>query len=460
MIPPQEPEPKQGTSRGALLAYVPEGTDYDGILLHPTTPRWVAANRTTRQIMAHLSATGSGQEAAAAFLVDTYGIPLATARQDVAGVVADLNKEGFFQQAAAAQPRPQLGAVYLMLTERCNLACAHCFGSYPTRREMPLPDVLRLIDELIAGGGRSLVLSGGEPLLYAGLEEVVARIGKRIPVQFCTNGMLLDARLARLFARELKPSFQVSLDGDTAEIHDAIRGPHAFAGALRGIRHLQEAGLGDRISLAATVHAENKDRLPELVQLAASLGVSKVRFIPLRTVGRAAETWGCTGQGLDVPAYAAIYDRYLLNPQDTPAVEVKCGLSGFSLDPAHTQEEDGHWCPIGRQLVIDPAGEAFPCVLLMAATDRLGNALESSLQALTDGEAMAKIHSLKLSREESLEPCSVCNWKNLCQAGCIATALADKGVLLAVDDFCSYRDMAYRRAFDAILARRQEKKTN
>ena len=42
----------------------------------------------------------------------------------------------------------------------------------------------------------------------------------------------------------------------------------------------------------------------------------------------------------------------------------------------------------------------------------------------------------------------------------MATALADKGNLMAVDDFCAYRDMAYRRAFDAILARRQEKKTN
>ena len=331
MMPKQETEPTQGTSRGALCAYVPEGTEHDGILLHPTTPRWVAVNRTTRQIMTRLSATGSGQEDAAAFLVDTYGIPLATARQDVARVVDDLNNQGFLQQVAPEQPRPQLGALYLMLTERCNLACAHCFGSYPTRREMPLPEVLRIIDEFISGGGRSLVLSGGEPLLYPGLEEVVARIGRRIPVQFCTNGMLLDARLAHLFAQALSPSFQVSLDGDTAEIHDAIRGPNAFAGALQGIRHLQEAGLGDRISLATTVHPKNKDRLPELVQLAANLGVSKVRFIPLRAVGRAAETWGCTGQGLDVATYAAIYDRYLRNPQDTPAVEVKCGLSGFSL---------------------------------------------------------------------------------------------------------------------------------
>ena len=460
MMPKQETEPTQGTSRGAQRAYVPEGTEHDGILLHPTTPRWVAVNRTTRQIMTRLSATGSGQEDAAAFLVDTYGIPLATARQDVARVVDDLNKQGFLQQVTPEQPRPQLGALYLMLTERCNLACAHCFGSYPTRREMPLPEVLRIIDEFISGGGRSLVLSGGEPLLYPGLEEVVARIGRRIPVQFCTNGMLLDARLAHLFAQALSPSFQVSLDGDTAEIHDAIRGPNAFAGALQGIRHLQEAGLGDRISLATTVHPKNKDRLPELVQLAANLGVSKVRFIPLRAVGRAAETWGCTGQGLDVATYAAIYDRYLLNPQDTPAVEVKCGLSGFSLDPAHAQEEDGHWCPIGRQLVIDPAGETYPCVLLMSAADRLGNALEASLQALTDGEAMARLHTLKLSREESLPGCSVCNWKNLCQAGCMATALADKGNLMAEDDFCAYRDMAYRRAFDAILARRQEKKTN
>lgn len=445
--------PLQSTLSGALLSYVPEGTDQDSILLHPTAPRWAQVNRTTRQIVECLQAPGGGPETAAAFLVEEYGIPVETARQDVTRVANDLARKGLMDTEAPRTSGPRIGSMYLMLTERCNLACSHCFGSYPTRKEMALSKVLRLIDELIEGGGTSLVLSGGEPLLYPGLEAVVARIGKRIPVNFCTNGMLLDDRWCSLFARDLNASFQVSLDGPTAEIHDGIRGPNAFAGALRGIRCLQDAGLGDRISLAITIHSKIKDRLPEMTKLAEDLGVKKIRFIPLRKVGRADETWSCTGQGIDVATYEGIFDRYLMNPNvDGGQVEVKCGMSGFSLEPSHEKHEDGHWCPVGRLLVVDPTGDTFPCVLMMQEAFRLGNIHTSSLQAITDGEAMAKVHAIKVSREETLAGCSACNWKNMCQSGCMATALADKGTLMDVDDFCSYRDSSYRRAFDALLA--------
>ena len=443
----------QSTRKGALLAYVPEGTDQDGILLHPTAPRWARANRTTRQIVECLQAPAGSPEAAATFLVEEYGITEAMAPEAVAQVVNDLARKGLTGAPTPAPAGPRIGSLYLMLTERCNLACAHCFGSYPTRKEMELPKVLRLIDELIEGGGTSLVLSGGEPLLYPGLEALVARIGKRIPVAFCTNGMLLDDRWCSLFARELNATYQISLDGPNAEIHDGIRGANAFAGALRGIRCLQEAGLGDRITLATTIHSKIKDRLPEMAKLAEELGVKKIRFIPLRKVGRADETWTCTGQGIDVTTYKGIYDRYLVNPNaDSQDVEVKCGMSGFSLQASHEAQADGHWCPVGRLLVVDPTGDTYPCVLMMQEAFRLGNVETASLQAITDGEPMAKVHAIKVSRKDTLAGCSTCNWKNLCQSGCMATALADKGTLWDVDDFCSYRDSSYQRAFDAILA--------
>ena len=443
--------PAQGTPAGALLVYVPEGGDQDGILLHPAAPRWARANRSTRQIVARLA---DGPEAAVAFLVQEYGLSPESAREDVAQVMVDLERQGL-AEGGFEDSGPRIGSLYLMLTERCNLACAHCCGSFPARQELPLASVLRLVEELIAGGGRSLVLSGGEPLLHPGLEEIVARVGKRIPVQFCTNGTLLDARWAGLFAEKLDPLFQISLDGPSAAIHDAIRGAGAFAGALRGIRHLQEAGLGDRIILATTIQKKNQDVLLEVAQLAAELAVKKLRFLPLRKEGRARETWDCTGEGLDVSTYEGIFDRFLGKGAALPeGVDLSCGLNGFSLLSSTSE----HWCSVGRQMVVAASGDAFPCAVLMREDCRLGNIHGASLLDLVQGEAMARLHATKLRRKEEIGRCRPCLWRNFCQSGCMALALEETGSLWDVDGLCAYRCTAYERAFDAILASGQREK--
>ncbi len=445
--------PKQGTHLGALFAYVPCGTDQDGILLHPEAPRWAVANQSSLKIVECLAAPGGSTDSAADFLVEEYGLTLAAARQDVDHVMDHLARHGLSSDSLMEEPRPRIGSLMLVLTERCNLACTHCYGAFPACKELPLPRVLRLIDELVEGGGRTLTLSGGEPLLYRGLKDVVARVGKRIRVQFCTNGTLIDAQWARLFSQQLDPYFQISLDGPTAATHDAIRGPRAFEGALRGIRQLQEAGLGDRIILATTIQRTNKNVLLEILHLAAKLGVKTLRFLPLRKEGRAQETWACTGESLDVPAYEAIFDRFLTNHTDLPkGVELSCGLNGFTLNQSPEGNGGDLVCSVGSTMFVEASGEAFPCAVLNRKECLLGSVLESSLHDLVHGEAMAKLHAIKTRRKLEIPRCAPCLWKNFCQAGCMAMAVNETGTFWDVDEFCSYRQRAYPRAFNDILA--------
>ncbi len=137
------------------------------------------------------------------------------------------------------------------LTYACQLRCGYCYSESGRRASSTLPhaDLLRIADTLAEMGVRTVQLSGGEPLLVAGLPEIVEHLRARgAKVMLYTNGLLVTdanaAELGRLFSR-----IRVCVDGATAEVHDRVRGREgAFRGALDGLRALDRAAAARRIA--------------------------------------------------------------------------------------------------------------------------------------------------------------------------------------------------------------------
>jgi hopanoid biosynthesis associated radical SAM protein HpnH len=105
---------------------------------------------------------------------------------------------------------------------RCNLACAGCGKiQYPThvlKRDMPLEDALRAVDEC---GAPMVSIPGGEPLLYEHIKELVAELVKRRKyIYLCTNAIKLsEAMEGGWFTPSKYLTFSVHLDG-LEEHHD------------------------------------------------------------------------------------------------------------------------------------------------------------------------------------------------------------------------------------------------
>src|SRR5262247_1279322 len=115
-------------------------------------------------------------------------------------------------------------------TRACALACVHCRADAMPRRdpcELTIDEARALIDRVAAFGEPPplLVLTGGDPLRRPDLEALVAHGASRgLNVSLTPSGTaaatearlraLRDAGLARL---------AVSVDGATAEAHDAFR---------------------------------------------------------------------------------------------------------------------------------------------------------------------------------------------------------------------------------------------
>ena len=142
------------------------------------------------------------------------------------------------------------------ITDRCNFRCVYCRTGNEGAQyaELAHEDYLRMIRLFVSLGVEKIRLTGGEPLLRAGLLELVLEIAKLrttftpvpepLDLAITTNGHLLSS-----LAQPLKDAgltrITVSMDAVDPETFASItRVPRSFDRVLAGIRAASAAGLG------------------------------------------------------------------------------------------------------------------------------------------------------------------------------------------------------------------------
>src|SRR5206468_7528620 len=144
------------------------------------------------------------------------------------------------------------------LTYACNLACTHCLSASGRRdpRERSTAECKALIDEFEAMQIFYVNVGGGEPTVRPDFWELVDYAGAHhVGVKFSTNGVKITPEVARRLAESDYVDVQISLDGATADVNDAVRGAGSYATALDAMRNLADAGFtGFKISVVVTRH--------------------------------------------------------------------------------------------------------------------------------------------------------------------------------------------------------------
>lgn len=444
---------------GQPLSYTEYGSKKGYAIFHPAGPQWLVINSTGRDIFLALLA-GSGIDEVAVSIAREYGVGLDRSRADVFRVQNSLSKLQFLDVASfkLQERRPEPRSLFLHLTHRCNLSCTHCYaGDRPseTPRDLPTRVVFSLFEQIKEAGGGAVTLSGGEPLLHPDIRSILAHARPELEIRLLTNGTLINQNWADILAGQ-KARVQVSLDGSCPEVHDAIRGKGSFEKTVRAVALLQEAGLGSQVNLATTVMRQNLADLPKIIDRAKQMGVPLVRFLPVRKRGTAVRNWEQIGKNLTRQDAEQFYDFVIHTNRDRSAcTEVSCGLSGFML-AMPDETDDDIWCPVGRQLVVDVDGSAYPCAAMMTPEFRMGSVFTESVEDLFFGTPMKMVCQALTERRQEIERCAACTWRNLCQSGCMALALEHKGTIWDTDDFCEYRKKRYKEAFDRILAHEDE----
>jgi len=162
-------------------------------------------------------------------------------------------------------------------TQACDLACVHCRAcAQPVRSalELTTDEARRLIDDIAALKAPVFVLTGGDPLKRPDIFEIVeygSTNGVRISLTPSATPLLTRDAIARLKGCGLA-RLAVSLDGPTAEIHDAFRRvPGSYDWTLRSVRWARELALPAQINTTITRH--NLQHLDAMIALLEQLDI-------------------------------------------------------------------------------------------------------------------------------------------------------------------------------------------
>jgi radical SAM protein with 4Fe4S-binding SPASM domain len=140
------------------------------------------------------------------------------------------------------------------VTYRCNAACTFCYAGcnctvnpVGSSEEMKLADVRRVLDKIVREAKvPSVSFTGGEATLRPDLPDMIRHArGLGMRVNLITNGIRASsAAYVRTLAEAGLHSAQVSVEGTTAAVHEAItRVRGSFAKATQAVRNFRDAGL-------------------------------------------------------------------------------------------------------------------------------------------------------------------------------------------------------------------------
>lgn len=172
-------------------------------------------------------------------------------------------------------------------TRRCNLTCLHCYSSSgPTvREELPVALLERALCDGAAEGYDTLGISGGEPLLYRDLPQLL-RLARSLELitTVTTNGMLITAATLEKLQPHLR-LLAISLDG-TPSSHNRMRAsPRAFDVMAGNLELVRAAGIP--FGFIFTLTQYNLDELEWVAAFALEQGAALLQIHPLEEVGRA-----------------------------------------------------------------------------------------------------------------------------------------------------------------------------
>jgi mycofactocin radical SAM maturase len=298
------------------------------------------------------------------------------------------------------------------LTYACNLACVHCLSSSGRRdpAELTTAECKALIDEFQSMQIFYVNIGGGEPTVRSDFWELVEyATAHGVGVKFSTNGSRLTPAIAARLAASDYVDVQISLDGATAAVNDAVRGAGSHATAVTAMERLAAAGFtGFKISVVVT--RQNVTQLDAFKALADRYG-AQLRLTRLRPSGRGADVWDELHPTAD--QQRLLYDWLVERGED-----VLTGDSFFHLAGYGGALPGLNLCGAGRVVcLVDPVGDVYACPFAIHDEFLAGNVRSPG------GFTRVWRHSdlfLGLREPQSAGACKSCGHFDACRGGCMA----------------------------------------
>lgn len=347
-------------------------------------------------------------------------------------------------------------------TQACDLACVHCRAcAQPVRSalELTTDEARRLIDDIAALKAPVFVLTGGDPLKRPDIFEIVeygSTNGVRISLTPSATPLLTRDAIARLKGCGLA-RLAVSLDGPTAEIHDAFRRvPGSYDWTLRSVRWARELALPAQINTTITRH--NLQHLDAMIALLEQLDIVLWSVFFLVPTGRGSaidlisadefeqvfeKLYQTAKRGrFDIKSTEAQhYRRFLLQRRteekrkgNIRPLPLRLGLSttdGIGRAPRGINDGKGF-------VFVSHLGEVFPSGFLPISAGNVRN------QSLADLYRHSPLFTSLRDTSNLQGKCGICEFREIC-GGSRARAYALTGDIFAEEPCCVWQPKTQAR---------------
>ncbi|MDE6753031.1 MAG: radical SAM protein [Muribaculaceae bacterium] len=376
-----------------------EEIKYNGkwIIISPLTANWIVLENDSQLSFFHLLYDFNLEDALSRF---------GDNKEDAEWVIIQLEARCF--ERKETHLKQNIEFVHLYLTNECNMRCPHCYmyAGPQLNNELRCDEILKTIDELASNGIKSIVFSGGEPLLNSYFKEFVQQAYKnKMEVEVLSNGTLWNEGLIKELAPFLS-SVQISIDGFDENSNAIVRGKGNFLKALNTVDLLLKYGVKTSVAMVPK-WSENLDKDKEhYISFIRKLRDKyKMQPFEFNIVG---EVWNGRDLNLSLQdriEFKSIVDQifrevYGQDAEDTAFIEYHKGLG----------LEDN--CAYGN-LSIAANGEVYLCAQIQPLNS-IGNIRTHTVKELLSKSKIAK----ELSEVSRIKPCSDCAIRYICGGDC------------------------------------------
>jgi pyrroloquinoline quinone biosynthesis protein E len=345
-------------------------------------------------------------------------------------IAAGQNSRSTDGTAALALQRP-LGLL-AELTHRCPLGCPYCSNPLALdarERELDTRTWARVFEEAAVLGVLQVHLSGGEPGARRDLVEITAAArSSGLYTNLITSAVGITAStLEKLVAAGLD-HVQISIQDSDPDSADKIAN---YAGAFARKKALADRLVALKIPLTVNcvVHRANIDRITAMVELAVSLGASRVEIAHVQYYG-----WALRNRDSLMPTADQV-------PRAVKTVEeLRKRYHGKIVIDAVLPDYYARFpkpCVGGwgrRSLNVTPAGKVLPC----HAAEVIPNLEFWHVQDHSLADIWANSPAFKAFRGTAWmkEPCRSCERRDIDYGGCRCQAFMLTGDATAADPVC------------------------
>lgn len=333
-------------------------------------------------------------------------------------------------------------AIIAKATHDCNLGCSYCYVDPNAERGQMSELTLRNMtnQSLENHDSVSFIWHGGEPLkvpldFYRKAVEFQQQYsGKEITNGFQTNGTLVTPEVID-FCKQYKFNIGFSLDGPE-EINDLTRhyptGESSFNQTMEGIRLARNAGLGGGIIVVLNKH--NIHRLDEIYSFAKENKIG-LKLNPLIKSGAAVDNY--KDLGISPSEYGVqlvkLFDKWVEEGSElsiNPFEEIMGNiLTGNPWGCNYSASCQNSFISVG------PQGDVYPCGRFDGVGGfHLGNINSKDIKEILQSSKRLYLRD-RFSRLE--EECGNCEFKSICNSGCMHNAYMKNGKIDDKDYYCA-----------------------